>query len=325
MLRRNTAPPPNPPQRSSRMSDSAPRTLFLAVPGTQETRQLDLESVRDAVARGEIALDNWAWSPERNAWVPLAQLPEFAALPATVPLPVAPEPIQIVRVEPKPAPTPVVEKAPEPVRVAVPAQIPPARTVKGPVGRMPHAATYYSKPIDEHHEFPFFKILFVVLGVVIVALVSVNYFMVEQPFRANMAKTPFADVQAHAHLGAFVQPSVLLIHVLPNKEINSDNFPDLLTALTQSAPRQAIAGRPFATISLTPAWLGVYAIDAADWEGFADMGGFTPGEKRQFVLTHLEWIDGAPLVETHKTDTAAQRQAREDQVWNELVARFHGS
>jgi len=308
------------------MSDPTPRTLFLAVPGTQETRQLDLESVREAVARGEIPLDNWAWSPERNEWVPLAQLPEFSTLPPTVPLSEAPaEPVKIVRVEPKPAPTPVVPQASQPVRVAVPAQVSPVRAVATPAGHMPHAATYYSKPVEHPNEFPIFKILFVVLGVVIAALVGVNYFMVEQPFRANMAKTPFASVQAHAHLAAFVQPTVLLIHVLPSKQITSDNFPDLLTALTQSAPRQVIAGRPFATISLTPAWLGVYAIDAADWEGFADMGGFTPDEKRQFVLSHLERIDGAPLVETHKTDTAAQRKAREDQVWTELVGQFQGT
>jgi hypothetical protein len=303
------------------MSEHAPRTLFLAVPGTQETRQLDLETVRQAVARGEIALDNWAWSAERNEWVPLAHLPEFAA-PAE-PLPTAPEPIQIVRVEP--IPEPVVAKAAEPARVPIPAQVPPARTVTGPVGRMTHAPTHFTDSIKEHHEFPVFRTLFVVLGVVIAALVAVNYFMVEQPFRANLAKTPFASVQAHAHLGAFVQPGVLLIHILPNKEINADNFADLLTALTQSAPRQAIAGREFTTISLTPAWLGVYAIDAADWQSFADMGGFTPEEKRQFVLDHLERIDGAPLLETFKTDTAAQRQTREDQVWNELVAQFHGA
>jgi len=305
------------------MSEHAPRTLFLAVPGTQETRQLDLETVRHAVARGEIALDNWAWSAERNEWVPLAQLPEFAAPAPTEPPPVVPEPIQIVRVEP--IPEPVVEKPAEPARVAIPAQVPAARTVTGPVGRMTHAPTHFTDSIKEHHEFPVFRTLFAVLGVVIATLIGVNYFMVEQPFRANLAKTPFAYVQAHAHLGAFVQPTVLLIHVLPNREINADNFADLLTALTQSAPRQALAGHEFTTISLTPAWLGVYAIDAADWQGFADMGGFTPEEKRQFVLDHLEWIDGAPLVQTFKTDTAAQRQAREDQVWNELVGRFHGT
>jgi hypothetical protein len=190
---------------------------------------------------------------------------------------------------------------------------------------MSHAATYYSKPIDEHHEFPVFKILFAVLGVIIAALVVVNYFLVDQPFQASMAKTPFAKVQAYAHLGAFVQPNVLLIHVLPSKEINSDNFADLLTALTQSAPRQAVAGKEFTTISLTPAWLGVYAIDASDWEGFADMGGFTPEEKRQFVLSHLEWITGAPLIETHRNETADQRKAREDRVWSELVARFQST
>jgi hypothetical protein len=301
------------------MSNEMPQTLFLAIPGTQDTRELDLESVRSAVARGEIALDNWAWSAARNEWVPLAQLPEFAApAPAPVPsVPVAPiEPVKVVPVQPKAA----VKASAEPARVAVAAQVPSARTAA--IG---HAATYYSKPIEEHNEFPIFKILFVILGVIIAALVVVNYFLVDQPFRQNLAKTPFAKVTAHAHLAAFVQPGVLLIHVLPSNQVTSDNFADLLTALTQSAPRQAIAGQPFKTISLTPAWLGQYAISADDWDGFADMSGFTPDEKKQFVLSHLERIDGAPLLETLKNQTADQRKAQEDRVWNQLVSQFEGT
>jgi hypothetical protein len=296
------------------MSNEAVSTVFLAVPGTQDTRELDLDSVRNAVACGEITLDTWAWSPARNEWVPLAQLPEFAA-------PAPAEPARIVPVHPVAVPVKAaVNVAATPVRAAAAAAQPSVRSAA--TDRGGHAATYYSKPMEEHNEFPIFKILFVVLGLLIAALVGVNYFLVDQPFQKNFSKTAFGKVQAYAHLAAFVQPNVLLIHVMPSDQVNSDNFADLLTALTQSAPRQAIAGKQFSTISLTSAWRGQYAIPAEDWETFADMSGFTPEQKREFVLNHLERINGAPLIENYRNDTPEKRQAREDQVWKQLVSQF---
>jgi hypothetical protein len=288
------------------MDNQASRTLFLAVPGTQETRELGLDDVRNAVARGEIALDNWAWSPTRNEWVPLSQMPEFA------PAPVAAVP------EPAPAIVPV-KVQPKAVRVSMPAQAQ-AGAVQGAPAR--HAATYYSKPIEEHHEFPVFKVLFVILGVIIASLVGVNYCLVDQPFRQNMAKTPFANVETHAHLGAFVQPGVLLIHIMPSQDVTPDNFADLLTALTQSAPRGAIAGESFSTIGLTASWLGQYAITAEDWNGFADMSGFTPEQKKDYILGHLKNIDGTPLFEVQKNATPEVNAAAEDKIWDRLVNHF---
>ncbi len=268
--------------------------------------------MRNAVARGEIALDNWAWSPTRNEWVPLSQLPEFA------PAPVAPVP------EPAPVIVPVKVQPKAAVRVSMPtqAQVSAARAdaVQGAPAR--HAATYYSKPMEEHHEFPVFKILFVVLGAIIAALVGVNYCLIDQPFRQNMAKTEFANVQTHAHLGAFLQPGVLLIHIMPTEEITPDNFADFLTALTQSAPRGAIAGENFSTIGLTSSWLGQYAITADDWNGFADMSGFTPEQKKDYVLGHLKMVNGDPLFEPEKNATPEANAATEDKVWARLVNHF---
>jgi hypothetical protein len=289
------------------MNNQASRTLFLAVPGTQDTRELGLDDVRNAVARGEIALDNWAWSPTRNEWVPLSQLPEFAAAPAAAPAPAI-------------AAVPVAAKAA--IRASMPAKAAVSRTATAANNNARHAATYYSKPIEEHHEFPVFKVLFVVLGAIIAALVGVNYCLVDQPFRQNLAKTPFANVQAHAHLGAFVQPGVMLIHIIPTEEITSDNFADFLTALTQSAPRGAIAGQPFSTIGLTSSWLGQYAITADNWNGFADMSGFTPEQKKEYVLGHLEKINGDPLFEPAKNATPEANAAAEDKVWARLVNHF---
>jgi hypothetical protein len=277
-------------------------TLFLAIPGTQETRELTLESVREGVASGEIHLDNLAWSPQRKQWVPLSQLPEFAAaVPGVVPA--APVPVAPRQVE-----------TPKSVVVAA------AAPVAAKAGR--HAATFYSKPIEEPNEFPVFKVLSLVLGVTITALVLVNYYLVDKPFRLSFARTSFASVQAHAHLGAFVQSTVLLIHVIPSRDINSGDFCDLLTALSQAAPHQALDGFPFKTVSLTSQWRGQYLATIEDWKGFADMSGFTPDEKKRYVLAHLKSISGAPLVVAHPNETGAQQQAERDQAWKDLISQF---
>ena len=296
------------------MNNHASQTLFLAVPGTQDTRELGLDDVRNAVARGEITLDNWAWSPTRNEWVPLSQMPEFAPAPVAAVAAPAPIPALVpVKVQPKTA-----------VRISAPAQaqVSAARAAAGQGAPKRHAATFYSKPIEEHHEFPVFKVLFVVLGLIIAALIGVNYCLVDQPFRQNMAKTEFATVQTHAHLGAFVQPGVLLIHIIPSEQITPDNFADFLTALTQSAPRGAIAGQTFSTIGLTSSWLGQYAITADDWNGFADMSGFTPSQKKDYIIGHLKNMDGSPLFETEKNATPEANAAVEDKVWARLVNHF---
>lgn len=301
----------------------ATRTLILAVPGTQETRELELEAIRDGVARGEIALDNWAWSPARNEWLPLAQLPEYAAA-TSAPEVASPAPVvQAVPVVQQAKAEPVAQAAP--VRVAIPAQASVTQQTDAPAANRPMAGTYYSKPIQEHHEFPIFKILFFVLGTLIALLVVVNYYMVDQPLRLKMAKTAFAHVQVHAHLGAFVQPNALLVHILPSKQITDDNFADFLTALTQSAPRTVIAGRTFNTFGLTSEWLSQYIITSDDWDGFADMSGYSLDEKKKYVLEHLKRADGSPVYVVLKNETADVRRAREDKIWAALVAHFHSN
>lgn len=274
---------------------------------------MDIEAVRDGVARGEIPPDNWVWSPQQNAWVPLSQLPEFSEAAPAPPaaFTAAPVRVQPAKVEPVQAvrPTPAVQ-------VRMPAAA---------VASTTHAATYYSRPVEDAREFPVFKAFFLVLSAVIAALVAANYFLVEQPFRMELARTPFAGVQAHAHLGAFVQPNALLIHILPSRDITPDNFADLLAALTQAAPRQIIPGYPFGTVSLTSAWRGEYTLPVDAWSGFAGMSAQPLEQKKLYVLSHLESSDGEPLLRISKNEDPAQLQTREDQAWTALVAHFQSS
>jgi hypothetical protein len=292
------------------MSDAVLRTLILAVPGTQDTHVLDLDNIRAGVARGEIAPDNWAWSPSRNEWLPLAQLPEYAEVPVAAILPIVAAPVVVAQAAP--------------VRVVSSAHIPAARQVTAQAAPGNMAATYYSKPIEEHREFPIFKVLFTVLGLLIVALICVNYFLVDQPFRAALAKTSFSNIQAHAHLGAFAQPNTMLIHIVPNAALTDDNFADFLTALAQSAPRTVIAGKSITTLGLTSKWLSQYVITSDDWDGFADMSGYSLEEKKKFVLEHLEQADGAPIYVVKRNEKPDVQLANQNAAWDELVRDFNG-
>lgn len=308
------------------MSDPALRTLILAVPGTQDTHELDVDSIRAGVARGEIPLDNWAWSPSRNEWLPLAQLPEFAEGPAVPAAPVVvAAPVAVIQDTPMvrvAQATPVAQAAP--VRVATPAHVPAARQVTAQAAPGKMAATYYSKPIVEHREFPIFKILFTILGIVIVGLIGVNYFLVDQPFRAALAKTSFSNIQAHAHLGAFAQPNTMLIHIVPNPALTDDNFADFLTALAQSAPRTVIAGKSITTLGLTSKWLSQYVITSDDWDGFADMSGYSLEEKKKYVLEHLEQADGSPIYVVKRNQKPDVQLANQNAAWDALVRDFNG-
>jgi hypothetical protein len=285
------------------MPDSEPQTVILAVPGTQETQELDFQSVRDAVARGEIGLDHWAWCPAQNEWLPLGQLPGFAAMNPGI----AEEPATEDDSLPEPTPAAVTSQGFGGPVIGNPSQLP---------------ATYYSRPIEDSREFPIFKTFFFILALVVAAMVGVNYYLIDQPYHQNLGRTPFASITTHAHLGAFVQPSALLIHILPSTEITSDNFADLLTTLTQCAPSEALKGMPFTSVALTSSWLGEYVISAGDWKGFADMAGLSADQKREYVLNHLEKNDGSPLVTYLKKDTPDDRKAHEAKAWNDLVAHF---
>ena len=284
------------------MTETKSPTLILAVPGTQETRELDIQSVHAAVQRGEIGLDNWAWSPSHNDWLPLNQLPEFA--PAVVPAPVAPKAAPVAVQVPMKVKVPAVQAAP----------------VVGHANRL--AKTVYSKPMETHYEFPIFKLLFFVLGLLIAALVIVNYYLIDKPYHDKLAKTPFASYQTHAHLGAFVQPNALLIHLRPTDKITPDNFADLLMALAKCAPSQVIDGKPFTTVSLTASWLGEYVITAENWKSFEDMEGLSPDQKRDYVLSGVQMPNGAELVPLVKNETPSEHKARVAKIWDNLVGHF---
>ena len=290
---------------------ASPQTLILAVPGTQETRELDFQSVRDAVARGEIGLDNWAWCPSHNNWLPLAQLPAFATTTEVYEEPVPVQPVVPVRVEPIVVQVPKVAAASAvPVRSA-------AAPVVGTPNRLP--ATYYSKPVEESHEFPIFKVLFVVLALAVGTVLGGNYYLVDQPYQQSLSQTRYASLQSHAHLAAFVQPDALLIHVFPSAQINADNFADVLATLARCTPSQAFAGKTFTSVSLTSSWRGQYMMSLDDWKA---LPGIPADQQKQYLLSHLETISGTSVVPFVPRESEEAHAARSARIWSDIVAPF---
>jgi hypothetical protein len=52
------------------------------------------------------------------------------------------------------------------------------------------------------------------------------------------------------------------------------------------------------------------------------LSGFTPEAKKEYVLNHLELMNGDPLVLPIKNETNQAHHAREDQIWARLVNHF---
>ncbi len=64
------------------MSNSKTNTVIIALPSGKETQELPLHAAREAIARGEIGPNHWAWSPSHNDWKPVSELPELNFRPA---------------------------------------------------------------------------------------------------------------------------------------------------------------------------------------------------------------------------------------------------
>jgi hypothetical protein len=291
------------------MYNTAYPTLILAIPGTQETQELPRVAVFEALRRGEIGPDHWVWSPFHNDWKQLGEIPELHVVPDVVP--------SFVQ---EPAPT---TTAADPLGTEQHAPLKP-QEVEIPDAYSPQrmAPTIFSQPQEIRDDFPIFKVIFVILFLAVFGLIGANYFIVDQPFANNLAKTPFGSVQAYAHLGAFAQPNALVIHILPTKEVNPDNFADFLAALAKSTPPQPFNQKPFDEIALTASWQSQYVFKGTDWQKLGQMEGSSSDEMKKFEIEHLEQIDGSSLVNNLKRDDPDTVAAHETKAWQVLVANF---
>jgi len=300
-------------------------TLIIAIPGTQETKEMSREDILAAIGRGEILPDNWVWSPSHNDWKMVSEIPELQPAPAPAPTPsfmngAVPTAAMSAHFPPAAGKTPAASQpATAVVRQASPVVQPKVQ------GRTPAltetqqlARTQYSQPIEIKREFPVFKVLFFISFVLATSVLGANYFLVDEPFVANLGTTSFASVKAYAHLGAFSQPGALVIHVPPTDKLTSDNLADFLVALAKSTPPQPFNQQAFDGIGITSAWQSQFVMNGIDWQKLAEMSSATTEEKKKFEVEHLAQIDGTLLIDPRKNNNVdAQNKA-----WQSFVATF---
>lgn len=281
------------------MSEPDSPVFTFAIPGSEETRELSLPAALEAIARGEIEPTHWVWSPAHQDWKPVSEIPALQAAPQAPPVAVT-----VVK-----APTALEVMARLQAKEPIPAEvIVPSRTVSTPSTR--------SHKVEQHEGgFSIFKLGFFILAVVLLGLIAANYVLVDQPLEMSLAKTPFGTVTVHAHLGAFLQPNALIIHVLPATDVTKDNFADLLVTIAQSTPPQLLNHSTYGSVGLTSAWVTQYIITGDDWKKLGQMDHASEEERRTFILDHVLDATGQPLLATGNSKL-------EDKVWLEFAGRF---
>ena len=306
--------------------------LILHVKGTeQETTTLPKQVVRAAISQGQITHSQLIWSPEDNAWKQVRELPHLLPSQKLAP---APTPRLGTGALPKigtgalpkigTGALPKVKAAPQAgdtPQVAMKASAPAPKMMAA--AAKPAAATGHSDD-GEHHEFNLFKWICIVLSIVIVGAVGFNFVMVDQPLMEKLGKTSYRNVTVYAHLGAFMQPNVLLIHVPPSSQVTDANLVDFLTTLARSTPRSPVSDVLFDRVALTPGWTGLYAFSGSDWKQLGEMENTSEAERKLFILEKMTDPAGQSLVSSHSSLNEEAQQAEREKVWTPFVAAFTG-
>jgi hypothetical protein len=325
--------------------------LILHVKGTpDQTTSLPKPAVRAGIKEGQIKYSQLIWSPIHNAWKQVREMPhlwpsqKIAPAPPVRPASRTSEGVPVVGASPSPsaslprvaasttlsgmvprvaaAATPsggVPRVAPKP---AVKAQAPPKAVprVQSEPAEEEEAAVPMRVVRDEaeaDHVFKFLKWI-VVGGGGLVALAAVlNYVLINQPLVSNLGKTPYAGVTVYAHLGALVQPGMLVIHIRHSPTLTAENFPGFLTALARSTPPKPVGDEYFDRVSLSPGWKGSYSFSGIAWSQLARTNGANDLQKeKDLILDQLGDASGQPLA---GPDAAADQR---DAVWTQFVATF---
>jgi hypothetical protein len=326
------------------MANDLPPTLILAIPGTQETKEIPREEVIEAIRKGEIPQDNWVWSPSHNDWKQVSELPELnlpatPSTPASTLMPDPPAraavfmdgkvpgggiiiPKTAVAATPVKVATPVAQKVvAQPHQVSVAPRAAVAAAAPAPSANAA-AKTRFSQKMEVKDEFPIFKVLFFIIFLIVGGILAGNYLYVDQPFTNNISVTPYAAVQPYAHLGAFVQPGALVIHIPPTNVLNAGNMANFLATLARNTPPRPFSSSPFDGVGLTAAWQSQFLFNGADWQTLGEMSKVTAEERRKFELEHLQFVDGSPLLKVKKDEDPDALKAAEDKAWQTFVENF---
>ncbi len=325
--------------------------FILHVKGTEsETTQLPKKAIRTALSKGELSHSQLIWSSADNSWKQVRELPELLPSQKLAP---APRVASVPRAEPihasgnaeaiipesptgpvdratASAGTPHVRVASEGiphVRVAVtPAGMPQARVASPETPAVRTAPSVHAEPtenltVKEEDDFHPVKWVCIVLGIVILLVVGGNYLLVDQPLVSRMSQTRYADVPVYAHLGAFMQPNVIVIHIPPSAKITPDNITDFLVNLAHSTPQNPVSRDIYDRIALTSGWTAQYSFSGGTWQQLGDLGQDDESQRKAFLMAQMADASGRPLTPESTLNEATQ-QARSDKVWADFVAHF---
>ena len=325
--------------------------LILHVKGTEtETTELPKQAVRAAISEGKITHSQLIWSPAANAWKQVRELPDLlpsqklAPSPfrvATVPIPkvadasipesptgpvaraAAAASMPQVRVVTASAPTPQARVAATPaptpqVRVAAASAETPTARAAAPVTVRTAKDLKVKEEDDGAHPL---KWLCIGLGALIVLVLGANTFLVDLPLASKLAQTPYSNVTAYAHFGAFMQPNVVVIHIPVSSKITSDNLADFIVALAHSTPQSPISRDLYERVALTSGWTAQYSFSGGSWKQVGDLGQEDEAQRKEFLLAQMDDASGEPVV-PESTLNEAEKKARRDQAWAAFVAQF---
>jgi hypothetical protein len=165
------------------------------------------------------------------------------------------------------------------------------------------------------------KWLCIGMGLLIAFLVGTNYLLVDWPLASGVKATEFAGTTVYGHLGAFVQPDVIVIHVPTTKALTDGNFTRFLVTLAHSTPPNPITNVSFGRVALTSGWTAQYSFSGYSWKQFAGMGGESEAARKEFLLDQLATPGGEPLVARTVISEDAQA-ARREKIWQQFVDTF---
>jgi hypothetical protein len=159
------------------------------------------------------------------------------------------------------------------------------------------------------------------LGILILLVLGGNYLLVDRPLVSNLGQTSYSNVRVYAHLGAFMQPNVMVIHIPASSSITPDNLTDFLVALARSTPQNPITRDLFTRVALTSGWTAQYSFSGYSWKELGDMAQEGKAQQKEALLVRLVDASGQPLMPESTLNEAAQQAAR-DKVWATFVAHF---
>jgi len=309
------------------MDKNSNTSLILHVKGTeQETTTLPKQAVRAAISQGQLTHSQLIWSVPDNAWKQVREMPHL--LPSQK---LAPAPVPRASTGPMPriasGPIPkVVAASPATQTGAVPrvaAAAPVAGDASVTAQRVAAATPAKSYVVKEENagSHPM-KWLSIGMGVLLFGVMGLNYLLVDHPLSSGMSKTPFSSVTAYAHLGAFVQTDVIVIHVPATSKLTKANLTEFLVALAQSTPSMPTSENSFGRVALTSGWTASYTLPGYAWKQLGEMGKDDEAQREEFLLDSLGGPAGEQLMMPAANRDEASLQAEREKVWNAFASQF---